>query len=124
MMASASRPTARMSSTDVLFAMRSSGSRRASAALTGSSEGNGLSVTAIKGLVIWLLLRSIFPSPALSHPSPARGGSARSAGVGFGVSGQDNPTRLACARHPPLAGTLQGRDRCGALLLLHRLANV
>src|SRR3954454_1111256 len=48
-MASASRPTAKMSSADALFATRSSGSMRASAAFAGSSEGNGLSVTAIKG---------------------------------------------------------------------------
>src|SRR6266436_1311134 len=47
-MASASRATARMSSADVLLAMRSSGSTRASAAFAGSSEGNGLSVTAIR----------------------------------------------------------------------------
>src|SRR5258705_5871864 len=47
-MASASRATARMSSADALFAMRSSGSTRASAAFAGSSEGNGLSVTAIR----------------------------------------------------------------------------
>src|SRR5262245_57031901 len=38
-----------MSSADALFAMRSSGSTRASAALAGSSEGNGVSVTAIRG---------------------------------------------------------------------------
>jgi hypothetical protein len=38
-----------MSSADVLLATRSSGSMRASAAFAGSSEGNGLSVTAIKG---------------------------------------------------------------------------
>src|SRR2546430_12975123 len=48
-MASASRATAKMSSADALFASRSSGSMRASAAFAGSSEGNGLSVTAIKG---------------------------------------------------------------------------
>src|SRR4029077_2097980 len=48
-MASASRPTAKMSSADALFATRSSGSMRASAAFAGSSEGNGLSVAAIKG---------------------------------------------------------------------------
>src|SRR4051812_33998629 len=46
-MASASRATARMSSADGLFAIRSSGSMRLSAAFAGSSEGNGLSVTAI-----------------------------------------------------------------------------
>src|SRR4051812_11819596 len=46
-MASASRPTARMSSGAPLFAMRSSGSRRASAALAGSRVGNTLSVTTI-----------------------------------------------------------------------------
>jgi hypothetical protein len=48
-MASASRATARMSSADALFATRNSGSTRLSAAFAGSSEGNGLSVTAIKG---------------------------------------------------------------------------
>jgi asparagine synthetase B (glutamine-hydrolysing) len=36
-------------SADELFAMRSSGSMRLSAAFAGSSEGNGLSVTAIRG---------------------------------------------------------------------------
>src|SRR6478672_3171170 len=46
-MASASRATARMSSADGLFAMRSAGSRCRSAAFAGSSEGKGLSVTAI-----------------------------------------------------------------------------
>jgi hypothetical protein len=38
-----------MSSADGLFAMRNSGSTRWSAAFAGSSEGNGLSVTAITG---------------------------------------------------------------------------
>src|SRR5262245_14711765 len=38
-----------MSSAEALLAMRSSGSTRASAAFAGSSDGNGLSVTAIKG---------------------------------------------------------------------------
>src|SRR5438874_2712374 len=37
-----------MSSADALFAMRNSGSSRASAALAGSNEGNGLSVTAMR----------------------------------------------------------------------------
>src|SRR5689334_5601478 len=46
-MAWASHATARMSSTDGLFAMRYSGSSRASACFAGSSEGNGLSVMAI-----------------------------------------------------------------------------
>src|SRR5262249_7722041 len=46
--ASASRATARMSSADGLLAMRSSKSTRASAAFAGSSDGNGLSVTAIR----------------------------------------------------------------------------
>jgi hypothetical protein len=41
-----------MSSADALFAMRTSGAIRASAAIAGSSEGNTLSVTAIRGLVI------------------------------------------------------------------------
>src|SRR5262249_45674741 len=48
-MASASRATVKMSSAAPLFAMRSSGSRRASAALAGSRVGNTLSVTAITG---------------------------------------------------------------------------
>src|SRR5215467_12393775 len=48
-MASASRATAKTSSAAALLAMRSSGSMRASAARAGSSEGNGLSVTAIRG---------------------------------------------------------------------------
>src|SRR5262249_3152368 len=60
-MASASRATARMSSADALFAMRSSKSTRASAAFAGSSEGNGLSVTAIRK-------RAMNP-PALSESS-------------------------------------------------------
>src|ERR1700680_4978573 len=48
-MASASRATARMSSAAALFAMRYSGSSRASAFLAGSSDGKTLSVMAIKG---------------------------------------------------------------------------
>src|SRR5476651_2222431 len=51
-----------MSSTDALFAMRYSGSSRASAAFAGSSEGNGLSVTAIsrRGMTLSLSRRSTF----------------------------------------------------------------
>src|SRR3974377_249295 len=56
-MASASRATARMSSAAGLAAMRSSGATRASAARAGSSEGNGLSVTAIRTRGIGLFLR-------------------------------------------------------------------
>src|SRR6185437_12199636 len=48
-MASASRATARISSAEALFAMPYSGSRRVSAFFAGSSEGNGLSVMAIRG---------------------------------------------------------------------------
>src|SRR5579863_7236886 len=49
-MASASRATARMSSAAALFAMRYSGSSRASAFFAGSSDGKTLSVMAIRGL--------------------------------------------------------------------------
>src|SRR5437763_1047221 len=41
-----------MSSVAALFAMRSSGSTRRSAAIAGSSDGNTLSVTALKGLAM------------------------------------------------------------------------
>src|SRR3979490_808108 len=59
-MASASRATARMSSADGLFAIRSSGSMRWSAAFAGSSEGNGLSVTAIRRRdMTWLHTRAL-----------------------------------------------------------------
>src|ERR1700675_570403 len=51
-MASASRATARMSSAAALFAMRYSGSSRASAFFAGSSDGKTLSVMAIRGLGI------------------------------------------------------------------------
>src|SRR5262245_21508680 len=61
-MASASRATARMSSDDALLAMRSAGSIRASAALAGSSEGNGLSVTAITGRAMGALSSSCHTS--------------------------------------------------------------
>src|SRR5580704_12470521 len=44
-----------MSSAEGLFAMRNSGASRASACLAGSSEGNGLSVTAIRGWAMMLL---------------------------------------------------------------------
>src|SRR3974390_2186557 len=60
-MASASRATLRMSSAAGLAAMRSSGATRASAALAGSSEGNGLSVTAIRtrGIRLFLCSRAL-----------------------------------------------------------------
>src|SRR5262249_27008089 len=61
-MASASRATAKISSADALLATRSSGSMRASAALAGSSEGNGLSVTAIKGRGMGGSRRALSPS--------------------------------------------------------------
>src|SRR6516165_7700901 len=78
-MASASRPTAKMSSADALAAMRNSGSTRASAARAGSSEGNGLSVTAInlRGICSFLLCRTASrPAPSLpfSPPSPRKRG--------------------------------------------------
>src|SRR5262249_26915735 len=64
-MASASRATARMSSADGLFAMRYSGSSRASFCLAGSSEGNGLSVMA-------MMVRGMKNSSGSSWPGRAR----------------------------------------------------
>src|SRR5262249_52384331 len=63
-----------MSSADALLARRSSGSRRASAAFAGSSEGKTLSVTAISGRAMAQLRLSGRAYSAHSRASmPSRG---------------------------------------------------
>src|ERR1700716_2981775 len=66
-----------MSSADPLLAIRTSGSRRLSAAIAGSSEGKTLSVTAINGrammsLQVWIALEFGRISAARRHPDPVR----------------------------------------------------
>src|ERR1700716_2068202 len=99
-----------MSPVDALFAMRSSGSTRLSAAIAGSSEGKTLSVTAMIGLGIHSPRELTSARPQVRcHPSPAGGGGRRgeaeAAGWGAWRPGR-LPTRLlAIARsHPPPSG--------------------
>src|SRR5689334_5541465 len=71
-MASASRATARMSSAEGLFAIRYSGMSRANAVLAGSSDGNGLSVIAIRVWAMASLHTAARPSSRTSFSRSSR----------------------------------------------------